>query len=232
MEYSIMLGDRLVFYELTRKKVKNINLRIYPDGKIKISANPRVPIKTVEGFILSRSEFILRALKGFESREVRLGKTYENNDSVRIFGEILTLKVFREKKNHVALSDGELCLYVNDENDCAIKEKTLEKYLKKELEDEINATLPEIFSLFSEYNIKMPEIKLRKMKTRWGSCNCSKGIVTFSIALAEHSRECIAFVIAHELCHLVHPNHSSDFYATLSSVMPDWKIRKNKLNNK
>ena len=231
---TVTLGGRSVSYELIRKNVKNINLRIYPDGKVKVSANAKVPTETVERFILSRSEFILGALQRFEAKSETAieEKYYENNDSVRILGEILTLKVFRGNENRAVRQDSELCLFVKDEGDRELKEKTLDAYLKNELFGKIQEILPEVVARFSSFGIDMPEIKIRKMKTRWGSCNPTKKIVTISLMLAEHPVECLKFVLSHELCHLVHPNHSKEFYAVLTVVMPEWKEYKKILNTK
>jgi predicted metal-dependent hydrolase len=228
-----MLGEVQISYELTRKKVKNINLRIYPDGAIKVSASTRVPIETVDRFILSRSEFILGALGKFEARRQSAPKKrdFQNGDSVRIFDEILTLKVFIGNKNFVEENGDELWLFVKDDNR-ELKEKTLEAYLKSVLSEKISSVLPEVYSRFSEYNVDLPEIKIRKMMSRCGSCNTTKKIVTLSLLLAEYPTDCLRFVISHELCHLVHPNHSKDFYALLAAVMPEWKEHKQKLNHK
>lgn len=231
---TLTVGEKSISYELIRKKVKNINLRIYPDGKIKVSANAKVSVETVESFILSRSAFILSALDRFEARKSAAPeeKQYDNNDSVRIFDEILTLKVFREQRNCVHRSDGELWLYVKDEKDRELKERTLDAYLKALLLEKAAELLPEVYARLSDHNIDMPEIKARRMKTRWGSCHTAKKTVTLSITLAEHPAECLKFVLSHELCHLVHPNHSKEFYALLSSIMPEWKRCKDMLNNK
>ena len=152
---TVTLGGRSVSYELIRKNVKNINLRIYPDGKVKVSANAKVPTETVERFILSRSEFILGALQRFEAKSETAieEKYYENNDSVRILGEILTLKVFRGNENRAVRQDSELCLFVKDEGDRELKEKTLDAYLKNELFGKIQEILPEVVARFSSFGI-------------------------------------------------------------------------------
>lgn len=230
----ITLDGREIVYELTYKKVKNINLRIYPDGKIKLSANRSVSLEVIEGFIRSRSPFILGALDKFRAQEGNAPalNSFQNDDSVRIFDEVLTLKVLESNKNRAERRGGELWLFVRYENDRDLREKTLDAYLKKELLARIDAALPEIYARFSAFDFDMPEVKIRKMKTRWGSCNCAKKTVTLALALVGHPLDCLYFVIAHELCHLVHPNHSKAFYITLTSVMPDWKEHKRILNGK
>ena len=72
----------------------------------------------------------------------------------------------------------------------------------------------------------MPVLKTRTIKTRWGTCIAKKGIITLNKRLIEAPLNCIEYVITHELCHLIHPNHSKAFYEMLTVFMPDWKVRK------
>lgn len=234
MIYTVLLGDRKVGYELTRKKVKNINLRIYPDGRIKVSASARVPFETIEQFMKSRAAFILGALDKYraEKEEAPTERFLNDNDSVRLFDEGLTLKVFEGKRIRAQRMEDELWLFVKDQEDIAAKQKALDEYLKRELSERISITLPEIFERFEAFKIEMPEIKIRKMKSRWGSCNSVDGIVTVNLLLTEHPQKCLEFVLAHELAHLVHPNHSKSFYEVLDGVMLDWKERKRLLNGR
>ena len=75
-----------------------------------------------------------------------------------------------------------------------------------------------------------PQLRLREMKSRWGSCLVYKQTITLNTNLLTCSRRCIEYVVLHELCHFVHPNHSPRFYELLSSFLPDWKQRRQELN--
>ncbi|MEG2396279.1 MAG: M48 family metallopeptidase, partial [Oscillospiraceae bacterium] len=80
------------------------------------------------------------------------------------------------------------------------------------------------------YKIPNVIIKIRKMKSRWGSCQPKTGIVTLNSQLINAPIGCIEYVVLHELCHFVQPNHSKDFYSLVSAIMPDYKERKKLLN--
>jgi len=69
------------------------------------------------------------------------------------------------------------------------------------------------------------------MKTRWGSCNSQKGYINLNLELIKEPIRCIEYVVAHELAHLIHPNHSKEFYNYLSYLLPEWKELKKRLNN-
>ena len=97
----------------------------------------------------------------------------------------------------------------------------------KEIFSEI---LREYYPLFQKYGVKEPILRIRSMETRWGTCSMSRGVVTLNKQLLEAPRSCIEYVVMHELCHFIHPNHSKQFYAFLSMLMPDWKERREQLN--
>jgi predicted metal-dependent hydrolase len=89
-----------------------------------------------------------------------------------------------------------------------------------------------MYPYFKNYVSEFPQIKFRKMTSRWGSCQPQKNILTFNTLLIETPVECIEYVVAHEFTHFLEANHSKNFYNKLEKIMPDWKQRRNKLNNK
>ena len=88
----------------------------------------------------------------------------------------------------------------------------------------------EIYPIFQKYGVAPPVLRIRNMDTRWGSCLPGKGIITLNKRLLEAPRNCIEYVVMHEFCHFIHPNHSKQFYAFLSMLLPDWKERKQLLD--
>ena len=99
--------------------------------------------------------------------------------------------------------------------------------------EQINtASLPaEISADVTSGYIKYPEIKFRKMVSRWGSCNPQKGILTFSTYLMYAPSDCIKYVVLHEFTHFLQANHSKKFYDELEKICPQWKVFKNKLRD-
>ena len=178
MNREIILGDRTIKYDLQYKKVKNINLRIKPDGSIKVSANKRVPQKIIDDFIISKADFIGRALEKYKNIPATVQKQYFTEDEV-----------------------------------------------KEQIHDLCNKAFP----YYEKRGIKYPEIKFRKMVSRWGSCHFQKGILTFNTNLMYAPTECIEYVVWHEFTHFLLPNHSSKFYDELAKVYPNWKECRKKL---
>ena len=178
MNREIILGDRTIKYDLQYKKVKNINLRIKPDGSINVSVNKRVPQKVIDEFIISKADFIVRVLEKYKNIPATVQKQYFTEDEV-----------------------------------------------KEQIHDLCN----KVFPYYEKRGIKYPEIKFRKMVSRWGSCNTKKGILTFSTNLMYAPAECIEYVVWHEFTHFLQPNHSSKFYDELAKVYPNWKECRKKL---
>lgn len=178
---EILCQNGKIQYELTRKPVKNINLRIKPDGKVYVSANKSIPVKYLDSFVKSKQEFIFHALDQFEARK-RAAHMKEG-----------------AKKPEVS---------------------------RAEIQQTFEGICQEIYPLFEPYGIAYPEIKIRLMKSRWGSCHYKKGLIILNTRLIEAPRESIEYVVLHELAHFIHPNHSRQFYDLVESLMPDWKERK------
>ena len=190
-ERTVCAGEKKINYILERKQVKNINLRVRPDGSVKVSASPRVDTSYIDDFVLSKAEFILKALERFKSAET-------------------TERQFQEEL--VKAKSGQESLLA----DPAI----------------FTEILDEVYPAFIPYGIARPKLRVRTMKSCWGSCLVNKGIITLNRKLLMKHRECIEYVVVHELCHFIHPNHSKEFYKFMEQFMPDWKERKGRLNGR
>ena len=190
-ERTVCAGGKKIKYILERKQVKNINLRVRPDGSVKVSASPRVDESQIDDFVLSKAEFILKALERFKVMA----------DAERQFQvELVKAKSGQES----LLADPAIFTEILDE----------------------------VYPAFIPYGIARPKLRVRTMKSCWGSCLVNKGIITLNRKLLMKPRECIEYVMVHELCHFIHPNHSKEFYKFMEQFMPDWKERKGRLNGR
>ncbi len=190
-ERTVCAGEKNIKYILERKQVKNINMRVRPDGSVRVSAGPWADASQIDDFVLSKAEFILKAMKRFENMAEAEEKYQE---------ELVKAKAGRES----LLADVSLFTEILDE----------------------------FYPLFVPYGVKKPKLRVRTMKSCWGSCLVNKGIITLNRKLLMKPRECIEYVVVHELCHFIHPNHSKQFYGFMEQFMPDWKERKARLNGR
>lgn len=222
----------LLEYELTRKPVKNVNLRIKPDGKIYVSANRRVPLKFIDNFIKEKQEYIARAQERYEERQKHILTDpieYVSGDRFNVLGKSLVLRVTQGKPESVANNEVYIYLTVKNKDDLRHKEILISKWLKELQVETFNQISKEVHGLFIKYDINYPIIKIRKMKSRWGSCQYKKGIITLNSKLIEVPIRCIEYVVLHEFAHFIHPNHSKKFYDFVANLMPDWKDRMKEL---
>ncbi|MBU5484734.1 M48 family metallopeptidase [Clostridium sp. MSJ-11] len=192
----------MIEYTLNRKKVKNINLRVKRDGSVVVSANPKVPVEYINKFVSSKEEWIIKSIEKF--REIEDKRRVEKG-KIQILGEIYKLE------------------------DISIGEDKIDKWIREKARLEFHQSIKRMLPLLKEYNIKAPTFKIRKMKTRWGSCIKNKNSITLNMELIKYPREVIDYVVLHELVHFVHFDHSKNFYNLLEGLMPDWKERRESL---
>ena len=224
----VLAEGREISYVLERKKVKNLNLRIRKDGSVFVSANDTVSFDEVDEFVCNKASYILSAVKRFNEMALYKPqpKQYVSGETFYLQGRALRLQVSQAAKDSIS-SDG-VCIYLKakDVNDFEKKRRMVNRFLDSQCKTIFVEVMDELYPLFKKYGIEKPALRIRDMETRWGSCLAKKGIVTLNKRLLEAPRNCIEYVVMHELCHFMHPNHSKYFYAFLSMLMPDWKERK------
>ena len=225
---EIVLNGKRIEYDLKRKDVKNVNLRIKADRTISVSANARVPERVIEDFIESKSEYILKALAHYEelAKYAPKPKQYLDGESFRILGHDRRLKIIEGNKNNVEYDESYIMLTVKDSTDFTLKKKLIDRWLMSICKDTIQSLCDAIYPKFQKYGVAYPTIRYRNMVSRWGSCQPTRGILTFNYGLVEAPISCIEYVVAHEFTHFLHPNHSKKFYQQLAMFMPDWEVRK------
>lgn len=219
-------------YLLTRKPVKNVNLRIKPEGEVLVSANNSVPTDFIDAFIEKKQRYIFSVLSKYEEKKKlfqAVPKRYVSGESYDLLGKSLRLKVEANKEENVYTDGVYIFLKVKDKDDFRHKEIMMSKWLKQYQTTVFEELLQEKYLLFEKYGVTYPTLKIRNMTSRWGSCQPKKGIITLNSKLIEASRNCIEYVILHELVHFIHPNHSRQFWDFVAMMMPDWKERKEEL---
>lgn len=229
MTNEIILNGQKINYEFLRKDVKNINIRIKADQTIHVSANYSVPQKVIDELLVSKSDYILGALKKYKEKAeyAPKPKEYIDGETFLYLGHELRLIVKQGNKNHVSVKGNFLVLTVKDSSNFFLKKRCIDNWYKSACKDAIETTCENVYPKFKKYGVTYPQLKFRNMVSRWGSCQPKRGSLTFNISLVEAPMSCIEYVVTHEFTHFLHPNHSKNFYQTLSMFMPDWQDRKN-----
>ncbi|MCM1023746.1 MAG: M48 family metallopeptidase [Prevotella sp.] len=236
---SLTVGGREIRWVLTRKKVKNVNLRVKPDGIVYISANTRVTVKFIESFIAEKADFIFSALEGFAKRREVPGLpkkdvSYQNGDTLCYFGKYYTLRIEIDEtlsyasQENAAVHGDEMILTLRYGDRAG---KVLEKFYADEtrrLFETLNRRTQLMFAA-KGCNVGLAELQIREMSSRWGSCHISDGKIVMNSRLALYPEICAEYVFIHEYAHFAVPNHSADFWAVVEDIMPNYKVCVNML---
>ena len=234
-----MPQERTVFYAgaplrylLEQKPVKNLNLRIRRDGSVFVSAHPAISVERVDAFVAGKGGYIRSAQKRFQemAQYAPQPKQYVSGETFYLLGRGVRLSVEKDVRDAIFNDGVYLHLQTKDPDDFSKKQRLVTAYLDEQCHAAFSEILSEIYPTFQKYGISMPALRIRSMETRWGSCLAQKGIITLNKRLLEAPRHCIEYVVMHELCHFLHPDHSKRFYAFLTTLMPDWRERKSILD--
>lgn len=225
---SVLIDGEEITYTLERKQVKHVNLRVKRDGTVYVSAGPLVSSEKIGAFVCANRDFILRAREQFSRRASVFStpKRYVSGETFYLAGRSLRLKVEVGSKNTVSCDGVFILLQVKDGATSDVRRRLVQNYLRKEYQELFYHIMQDIYPVFAKYGVAFPALRLRNMKTRWGTCLPQKGIITLNTVLAQAPRHCIEYVIFHEFCHFIYPNHSKQFYGLLTGLVPDWRARK------
>lgn len=225
-----------ISYLLEKKKMKNIYLRVRPDGSVYVTAPMRAEEDFLDSFVRSRVDFIKKAWKKVKEERGKniLLHDFRDGDTFFLFGREILLRIDRKEgsREKTAFDGKTLTFFADDPSDGEQIKKRWERFMTEQCRSYFPEAAEKMRALlFSRgYAIPTPTLCVRVMRSRWGSCMPKKAVVTLNRRLAEADARCIDYVILHELCHFVHPDHSARFHALMSSLMPDWKERKALLN--
>ena len=231
-----MNKEKILGYEVHRKKVKNINLRIKPNMEIYISVPMNLHRDYIENFIRSKEDWIKSVLKKVEDvKEKQKGFEYKNGEIHKFLGKEYNLIVRTGNFNGVSLKNDAksnvMILTVNENIFENINEK------KKIMEKWYFENAKKLFLQFMEKWLEIldenvEKVAIKPMKTRWGSCNYVKRYINLNTELIKRTPFEIEYVILHELTHLKYPNHGRGFYNYIERYMPNYKFAEKMLNAK
>lgn len=228
---SFFYGDeRITFERVNRQKAGKALIKVHPDCRVQVSAMPDVPDAELVQAAKKRGRWIYEQLRTFRAQlEHVKPREYVSGESHYYLGRQYLLKVMVDPSSvqSVKLYRGKLEVSVRERNAERIK-SLLEGWYKEKAKEVFKSRLDAIMTQ-AIWIEKAPELRILTMQTQWGSCS-PNGRITLNPLLVKAPRECIDYVILHELCHLVEHNHSERFYRLLSQVMPKWEKTKAKLD--
>ncbi len=223
---KIKIGQTEYQYFLEKQKRKTFALTISPNMSINVKAPVESKMSEIEKFLRKKVLWIDKQLHFFALfKKEKVEKEYISGESFLYLGRRYMLKVEQSNEERVVLQRGRINAFVRNKKQENVKE-LLDRWFKKRAETIFNQRLKEVLQKF-DYDF-VPELKMRKMSKRWGSYH-SAGKIILNPLLIHARKQSIDYVITHELCHVVHKNHSKAFYTLLEEKFPYWENEKNKL---
>lgn len=211
---------------ISRKRQKNIYIRISSDGKLRISCPLQTSDNEIEAFVLSHSDWIKSHIKAASEKKSETAY-YIEGSTINIWGKTYALKISHDSPFGAHIQGNYLILNVPQK----ATEQERAEFIKSYERATINPEIAKFIDHWSRFiGVSPCGFRIRDMKSRWGSCNIRTKRLCFNLRLVKKPPQCLEYVVVHELCHLLVPNHSPRFWSHVSICLPDWKKRR-KLTN-
>lgn len=226
MEGGLFLGTNVVPYKVLFSDRKTLGIKVYPTGNVEVLAPMGTQTDVIENKLQKRAKWIKQQLQIFKEFGPPMPpKRYISGESHYYLGRQFLLKVEVGNKNSVRYKGRYFEVACTSKN--KVKE-LLKQWYKEHANEKFLEYAQPIVGKFAKYGVTPSSICLLEMENRWGSCT-PKGKIILNTKLIMAPRPCIEYVITHELCHLIHRNHTKVFWELLQKEMPDWERWKNKL---
>lgn len=225
---TISYGKTEINYELLRMNRRSLEIAVHPDKNVVVKAPKTSTLEAIEGKIKKRARWIKRQIAYFNQFYPRTpDRKYVGGESHLYLGRKYRLKIEISDKNKVLLKNG--YFYIETiSRELEHIEKLMNSWYRRRAKMYLSKIFDDCWDDFNRGDLNKPNLKLQKMDKRWGSLS-AKGQLTLNLNLIQTPKECIEYVIIHELCHLIHHNHGTEFYKLLDRTLPDWLKRKHKL---
>lgn len=216
--------------EIRRKAIKNLHVGVYPpDGKVRVAAPAHLDDEAVRLAIVSRLSWIRRQRKGFIDQQRQSPRDMVTGESHYFAGRRYRLDVIEHAGRPAVSLKGNhtLELKVSPGTDQKQRRHILERWYRKALKSRI----PELLARWEPIvDVKVSECRVKKMKTKWGSCNARAGRIWLNLELVKKPESCVEYILVHEMVHLLERHHNERFRELMDYFMPDWRTRRDQLN--
>ena len=224
---TIELGD--ICLDVIHKNIKNVHLSVHPpNGRVTISAPIQMDLETIRLFSISKLGWIRKQQAKFANQKREAQREYVTRESHYYLGQRYLLKVLEHNAApKVILKHNSIELYVRKDATTAQKEDLLQGWYRQQLRELISQY---VAKFEKKMNIKVSDIRIRSMKTKWGTCNHEAKRIWLNTELAKKPIESIEYVLVHEMVHLIERNHNEKFIACMDKFLPKWKHLREDLN--
>lgn len=222
-------GDRKIAYAVEFCHRKTLEISVMPDSAVQVRAPQGATLEAIAQKVQKKAPWIVEKQDWFAKfPKAPPPRQYLGGETHLYIGRHYRLKVEKGKERLVKIDGGFIRIVSVDVRPTTVK-KLLDEWLRERAKMQFENVFQACMARFSPSSAPVC-LQIRDMKTRWGSLS-KGGILTLNIKLITAPKECIEYVVVHELCHLKYPNHDKKFYRLLETRLPDWEKRKQKLEN-
>lgn len=226
--HSITYGESIIPFQISFSARKSLEIAVHPDKSIFVKAPIGTHIDEIEVRIKKRARWIKRQIHYFDQFDPRTpARKYVGGETHLYLGKKYRLKISQAENNSVCLKNGYFLIDTKNTEPEQIK-VLLNKWYREKAQMHLHNIFNECWEKFKNKDHPQPSCKIMALEKRWGSLS-KAGTLSLNVQLIKTPKECIEYVIIHELCHLVYHNHSRDFFKFLEASLPDWMQRKYKL---
>ncbi len=226
MGTTLRLGQTRV--DVVRKDIRNVHLSVHPPaGRERIAAPRRLSDDAIRAFAIGKLAWIRRQQAKLRTQERETPRELLDRETHYVWGRRVLLKLQASGRPRVELLPGRLVLHARSGTTLRRRAALLEAWYRAALRD----ALPALIERWERpLGVKVRRVYVQRMRTRWGSCNPRAGSIRLNTELARKPRECLEYLVAHELAHLVEPRHTARFVALMDNLLPSWRAVRQKLN--
>ena len=218
-----------VSVDVVRKSIKNVHLSVHPpSGRVRISAPLRLSAATIRVFAISKLGWIKKHQANIREQERETPREFVSRESHYVWGSRYLLRIEEtDAATSVQLKHRTLVLHVRPRTDAATRAAILAYWHRGLLKESIPALIAKWEPRLA---VKVERFFIQQMKTKWGSCNPRARTIRLNTELSKKPRECLEYVVVHELVHLLEPTHNARFKALMDRALPHWRDTRELLN--
>ncbi|HVN47912.1 MAG TPA: SprT family zinc-dependent metalloprotease [Bacteroidota bacterium] len=215
--------------DVERKNIRSIRIAVYPrTGRVRLAAPHWVSEETLQAYAISRLPWIKKHRKRLMCKEPRAAYEYVSGEHHFYNGHPYLLEVVSSDRSHgAALENSTIKLFTGKVTTRHQRSEILAEWYRSQMK----AQLPAMIAAWEpRMGVQVKELGIKRMKTRWGSCNIRTQRIWLNLELAKKSVQCLEYVLVHEMAHLLVPNHSMEFKTLMNTFLPNWKLLKQELS--
>ncbi len=220
---------REISIDVEQKDIKNIHLSVYPpNGRVKISAPKRMDLDTIRVFAISKLKWIRKKQKVFENQDRESPREYLSKESHYFWGKRYLLKITENnEKPKVTLKHSQIELFIRPNTSTEKRQEIIGEWYRSKIKN----VVPDIIDKWEKrIGVSSNKFGIKKMRTKWGTCNIESKRIWLNLELAKKPIGCLEYIVVHELIHLLERNHNDRFRRYLEKYMPKWKYYRDELN--